>query len=403
MKYKKLKKYQSGDKMPYLDPFADSASNWEYLPDMNQEGTLGQGSIGSGIGGIKMSGLQSNQGASLGQKITGALPVIGAAAQLGMGIAELVKARRQKRYFKRQQEIYASELNKAKEAQRANDFYYTPYSQPAIMQDGGMINNSLNSPEFFMDYYNQQQNKNNNILNLIQGAYQEQNQINEDRYRNTRQQGFGNIVSGGMGLAKSALGLFQDGGQEMQPEAPEALEAPDTESLYSPDFVMDFGDEDTQMEAEASLQIEEDDFDNMIGEWLTESSYEKESSYSIQANLYGDEDSPMSRMLSKPAVLSSNNYNNLPIGGILQQFQEEGISTGSVNTGKHLPHSKHYSSEAVDLPASKNGGKEGLRKIQSYLLSEEGKRKYPNIKIIDEIDKGSKYSTGPHLHIELIK
>lgn len=92
-----------------------------------------------------------------------------------------------------------------------------------------------------------------------------------------------------------------------------------------------------------------------------------------------------------------NRQTTLPIAPLLNDLQMNGIGIGSVTDGQHNEGSRHYHGRAVDIPASKNGGKEGLRKLLPVL-----KQKYPNAKIIDEIDApAGKVGTGNHIHIEI--
>lgn len=92
----------------------------------------------------------------------------------------------------------------------------------------------------------------------------------------------------------------------------------------------------------------------------------------------------------------------LPIQPVVSEFEKLGIGIGSINTGTHNTNSKHYHGKAFDIPGSKNGGREGLYKIYNYLNSPEGKTKFPNIKVINEIDKpAGKVGDANHLHIEI--
>ena len=93
----------------------------------------------------------------------------------------------------------------------------------------------------------------------------------------------------------------------------------------------------------------------------------------------------------------------LPVQPVIQKFSELGIGIGSINTGTHNTGSKHYSGKAFYIPGSKNGGKEGLRKIYAFLNSPEGRAQFPNIKVIDEIDASAgKVGDANHIHVELL-
>lgn len=86
------------------------------------------------------------------------------------------------------------------------------------------------------------------------------------------------------------------------------------------------------------------------------------------------------------------------ITGYVEEFTKEGYGIGSIDTGGHNAGSLHPKKLAVDLPASKNGGVEGIKKLIPIL-----KAKYPELDIIDETAKPSGQSkwSGPHIHIEM--
>jgi len=99
----------------------------------------------------------------------------------------------------------------------------------------------------------------------------------------------------------------------------------------------------------------------------------------------------------------STSSSGLHISPVVNKLEELGIKTGSINTGTHNVGSKHYTGKAVDLPASTNGGADGLRAIYNFLNSPEGKAYFPNIRVHDEISKpaGQRVWSGSHLHIEM--
>lgn len=86
------------------------------------------------------------------------------------------------------------------------------------------------------------------------------------------------------------------------------------------------------------------------------------------------------------------------ITGYVDEFKGMGIGIGSIDSGGHNKGSLHGKTLAVDLPQSKNGGVEGLRKLLPIL-----REKYPELDIVDEIEKpaGQKVWTGAHIHIEM--
>lgn len=93
---------------------------------------------------------------------------------------------------------------------------------------------------------------------------------------------------------------------------------------------------------------------------------------------------------------STYKYEN--INGYVNEFKQMGLGIGSIDTGGHNQGSLHGKTLAVDIPASTNGGVEGLKKKLVELRS-----KYPELDIVDEIIKpdGQKVWTGAHIHIEM--
>lgn len=89
-------------------------------------------------------------------------------------------------------------------------------------------------------------------------------------------------------------------------------------------------------------------------------------------------------------------YND--ISGYVEEFKNGGLGIGSINSGGHNKGSLHGKNLAVDLPASKNGGVEGLKILLTKL-----KQQYPELDIVDETTKpkGQSVWTGPHIHIEM--
>lgn len=92
---------------------------------------------------------------------------------------------------------------------------------------------------------------------------------------------------------------------------------------------------------------------------------------------------------------STFKYEN--INGYVDEFKGLGIGIGStVRTESEnkkaggVPDSLHMKNLAVDIPQSKNGGREGLRKLIKTLRG-----KFPELDIVDEIDSKN------HIHIEM--
>ena len=167
----------------------------------------------------------------------------------------------------------------------------------------------------------------------------------------------------------------------------------DTESLYSPNFVSPY-----EQDEQASQQLQDKIYADNPG-----MSYENKDS--LMKWLF--EEQPLQTYtvndIYNQQYSQQQGQQELPIQPVINQFQQMGIGIGSVNTGQHNPGSRHYQGRAFDIPGSKNGGREGLYKIYNYLNSPEGKRQFPNIKVINEIDKpAGKVGTANHLHIEIL-
>lgn len=89
----------------------------------------------------------------------------------------------------------------------------------------------------------------------------------------------------------------------------------------------------------------------------------------------------------------------------IAEIESSGVKVGSINTGKHNTGSKHYHGKAFDIPASKNGGIEGLTKLYDWLSTPVGIDflKRNNLRVIDERFKpAGKVGTANHLHFEII-
>lgn len=164
-----------------------------------------------------------------------------------------------------------------------------------------------------------------------------------------------------------------------------------TEDLYSDQFQSPYEqDTDATQELENKVYSENPDvkYQNNSGlmQWLMQE--EPLQTYTVSdlyTGMYGQQQS-----------------GELPIQPVVSEFEKLGIGIGSINTGTHNTNSKHYHGKAFDIPGSKNGGREGLYKIYNYLNSPEGKTKFPNIKVINEIDKpAGKVGDANHLHIEI--
>jgi hypothetical protein len=177
----------------------------------------------------------------------------------------------------------------------------------------------------------------------------------------------------------------------MMQEGGELEGIPESEDLYSENFVSPYKvKEQVENELKTESPGENMQGNSTLMSWLFEE--EPLQTYTV-SDIYDAK-------YSKPADSSNS---NIPVKPLVDQFSSLGINVGSINTGTHNPGSKHYSGRAFDIPGSKNGGKEGLYKIYNYLNSPEGKRQFPNIKVLNEIEKpAGKVGDANHLHIELL-
>lgn len=182
----------------------------------------------------------------------------------------------------------------------------------------------------------------------------------------------------------------QDGGEIDQTDQMDQGVNP-TEDLYSDQFQSPYEqDNEASQELENKVYSENPDvkYQNNSGlmQWLMQE--EPLQTYTVSdlyTGMYGQQEN-----------------GELPIQPVVSEFEKLGVSIGSINTGTHNTNSKHYYGKAFDIPGSKNGGREGLYKIYNYLNSPEGKTKFPNIKVINEIDKpAGKVGDANHLHIEI--
>lgn len=356
---------------------------------------------------------------------------------------------------------YKEDLKERKEQARANNFYMTPYTLgrsdrlkhggKVKYQSGGGVSNQI---DLFMDYYNAQQDASKRSLDTLQQTYEERNNRLENEWKNRQIQGFaqwqgagaasfgeymstfGGGMGGGMAAQKGGTitafdydkeakikayrlknptwrvdsanlykiehktkpGFQSSGKSKSRDRYREHQEGgeidTDTESLYSENFISPY-EQDVQQTQELETKLNTDNpglsfegKDSLL-KWLMEDEpLETHTTNDIYFKVYGQEES---------------NQTELPVKPLIDQFNSIGIKVGSINTGQHNPGSKHFSGKAFDIPGSKNGGREGLYKIYNYLNSSEGKRQFPNIKVINEIDApAGKIGTANHLHIELI-
>jgi hypothetical protein len=317
------------------------------------------------------------------------LEMLSPALKIGMGIKGLVESGRDRRYQKFHEKEYEKDLMERKNQMKSNSFYMTPYTagrtSDLTMKKGGQVyqQGGTTPMDAFMNFYNTQEQSKKQILQTLEEGYSDKNEALEAKWRGDRANSWKSIGEGAtfaIDAAKQAAGMMmQEGG-----------DIPESEDLYSENFVSPY---EVKEQVENELKTESPG-ENMQGNstlmsWLFEE--EPLQTYTV-SDIYDAK-------YSKPA--SSNS--DIPVRPLVDQFSSMGIQVGSINTGTHNPGSKHYSGRAFDIPGSKNGGKEGLYKIYNYLNSPEGKRQFPNIKVLNEIEKpAGKVGDANHLHIELL-
>ena len=311
------------------------------------------------------------------------------AYMIGKGIQGVVKAGQNRRLQKFYEKESERDLVDRKEQARANSFYMTPYttgrtSNPTMKKGGEIYQQGGTPMDIFTNFYQQQEQTRNNTLEMLRQGYEDKNEDLSQRWRQQKQEGWQSIKQGGtyfIDQAKKAVSMAMQGGGEID----------ETEDLYSDKFVSPHEiKEQVENQLKTESPGEEMKGNSNLLKWLFEE--EPLQTYTV-SDIYDQ----------KYAQPDSQNNDDIPVRPLVDQFSSMGIQVGSINTGKHNPGSKHYSGRAFDIPGSKNGGKEGLYKIYNYLNSPEGKRQFPNIKVINEIEKpAGKTGDANHLHIELL-
>lgn len=321
------------------------------------------------------------------------LEMLSPALKIGMGIKGLVESGRDRRYQKFHEKEYEKDLMERKNQMKSNSFYMTPYTagrtSDLTMKQGGQVyqQGGTTPMDAFMNFYNTQEQSKKQVLQTLEEGYSDKNEALEAKWRGDRANSWKSIGEGAtfaIDAAKQAAGMMMQEGGELEG-------TPESEDLYSENFVSPYK---VKEQVENELKTESPG-ENMQGNtslmsWLFEE--EPLQTYTV-SDIYDAK-------YSKPADSSNS---NIPVKPLVDQFSSLGINVGSINTGTHNPGSKHYSGRAFDIPGSKNGGKEGLYKIYNYLNSPEGKRQFPNIKVLNEIEKpAGKVGDANHLHIELL-
>lgn len=321
------------------------------------------------------------------------LEMLSPALKIGMGIKGLVESGRDRRYQKFHEKEYEKDLMERKNQMKSNSFYMTPYAanrtSDLTMKKGGQVyqQGGTTPMDAFMNFYNQQEQSKKQVLQTLEEGYSDKNEALEAKWRDDRANSWKSIGEGAtfaIDAAKQAAGMMMQEGGELEG-------IPESEDLYSENFVSPYKvKEQVENELKTESPGENMQGNSTLMSWLFEE--EPLQTYTV-SDIYDAK-------YSKPADSSNS---NIPVKPLVDQFSSLGINVGSINTGTHNPGSKHYSGRAFDIPGSKNGGKEGLYKIYNYLNSPEGKRQFPNIKVLNEIEKpAGKVGDANHLHIELL-
>jgi len=321
------------------------------------------------------------------------LEMLSPALKIGMGIKGLVESGRDRRYQKFHEKEYEKDLMERKNQMKSNSFYMTPYTagrtSDLTMKQGGQVyqQGGTTPMDAFMNFYNTQEQSKKQVLQTLEEGYSDKNEALEAKWRGDRANSWKSIGEGAtfaIDAAKQAAGMMMQEGGELEG-------IPESEDLYSENFVSPYKvKEQVENELKTESPGENMQGNSTLMSWLFEE--EPLQTYTV-SDIYDAK-------YSKPADSSNS---NIPVKPLVDQFSSLGINVGSINTGTHNPGSKHYSGRAFDIPGSKNGGKEGLYKIYNYLNSPEGKRQFPNIKVLNEIEKpAGKVGDANHLHIELL-
>jgi hypothetical protein len=177
----------------------------------------------------------------------------GGAGKIAYGIKSLVEGQKEKKNAKIYERISKEENDRRLEAQRQTGYVLTPYTNkrtwsmkkggmyipmpsPGTYQEGGIsFNNNL---ENFMNSYGDQMEQQQLQNEMFQDYYDNNNLQKKMKWKGMQQQGMQTLKQSykdAQEIVGKAVGMMQDGGEiEMDMNT---MEQPDTESLYSPDFV----------------------------------------------------------------------------------------------------------------------------------------------------------------------
>lgn len=300
----------------------------------------------------------------------------------GIGLIQALQNKKKQKFYEKQSQ---ESLKERKDLARVSNFYKTPYSY----QVGGLINQvqqaeqiqamkDLEELQNFQDFYNIQEQQQDQSLSDLQEHFKQKNEMKKQQWKQGLNQGIGNLVSGTVGIAQQALtgtGGFQQGG-----------EIDSKTDLYSPDF-----------DPKEFLGITE----NVKDEILIE---DKESDTLLDW-AFSNED-----FLPEEVEINDDYFNpdsnDLPIAPVLSQLEEMGITPSSTVGGEHNPGSLHYQGKAIDLGlnTSFGGDTKKMDEFYEFLTSAEGKKRFPNLKVVDERTRplNQKVWSGSHIHLEIL-
>ena len=383
--------------------------------------------------------------------------------QVGMGIKNLIDAgkhRREQRAFERNSR---EDYKQRKEEARANNFYLTPYTTGRTdkltakkglkihYQNGG----SVDLMDAFMNFYNQQQDQSDETLRRLDENYRDKNEQLTNQWKQEKSQGAGNIFKGGLSIASKFL---QQGGiipestyvnptPNMEGNKPlDTLElelrkrkneswhkniVPEAESQFISDITKDLQQfKDVQKirygvypsnivvgTPKKKFRFHEKQEGGEIVD--TESLYSKDFVSPVQQI-----DSPEESMMNNSSLaqwlfeeeplqthtlsdIYDQRYSNTrrPIDDVLEKFKSMGLNPSSIDEGRHNTGSAHYEGKALDLGLNTTfkGDQDAMDKFLGFLSSSEGKKQFPNIRVLDERNRpvGQKVWSGSHLHIEV--
>lgn len=199
-------KYQKGATFPYIvnNPIVEFPDEAEGL-DMDKY--LGFGNPIEGQ--VPLSTNTTSPGQAVAKNNFNPMDIALPGISLATGIMDLIQARKEKRKLNAQIKNFKGEFERSKEESRRNDFYYTPYSTNRYKKGGKYVN----IPEYqaggdiddFLAYVQGQQKNNNTVLDILQNSYQEQNELQKQKYLQLKNSGIKNTITGAIDIAKAFI------------------------------------------------------------------------------------------------------------------------------------------------------------------------------------------------------